>query len=62
NYTVSNVVSGKQLATLANGKLAAVRATDGNRPRRAWTLRPTNDGTWMLASRASTHSVRVLLP
>lgn len=61
SYRVTAVGTGRQLAAGAHG-LLAVAPRSASSAARAWTLRPTDDGTWTLASRSTSRSVRLLLP
>jgi hypothetical protein len=70
-YTVTNVASGRQLAsgacTRAGGAhrsatLCLVQPRQTKLECRSWRLTPANDGTWTLATSGATESVRLLNP
>ncbi|GAB7193038.1 hypothetical protein NUM3379_37470 [Kineococcus sp. NUM-3379] len=60
--TVTNVKSRLQLATEADGDLVLVRPTAANAASRAWTLAPTDEGTWTLANGTTREQVTLLRP
>lgn len=63
-YTVTNAASGLQLAARrdGSGQLRLVRPRHRNLDRRAWTLTPTNSGTWTLSTSGASVTVKLLLP
>ncbi|WP_344798535.1 RICIN domain-containing protein, partial [Frondihabitans peucedani] len=59
-YRVTNDVSHQQLVSTSKG--VRVERSRGVGKPGSWTLRPTDNGTWTLASGTTTLTVRLLLP
>jgi arabinan endo-1,5-alpha-L-arabinosidase len=66
-YTVTNVATGKQLATAKSGStrdlahVRLVRPGAHSLSHRSWTLTPT-DGAWVLANHGTSVTIKLLIP